>query len=145
MKVIFIKDLKKVAKNGEIKDLKDGYANFLIKNKVVVPLTDNNVNIINIKNKELKDIDEDNKKNYKEIKNNLEKEKIVFKVKTGKDDKVFGQISQKQIKEELIKKGYKIEKKDILIDCPIQSLGFHNITINLYKDIKAIIRVELIK
>ena len=45
MKVIFIKDLKKTAKTGDIKDVKDGYAeNFLIKNGYAVPYNDKNIN-----------------------------------------------------------------------------------------------------
>ncbi len=57
---------------------------------------------------------------------------------------MFGSISVKQIKEKLDKK-YKIDKKQIIIENPIHSLGFHNVTIELYKDIKANLRIEVIK
>ena len=78
-----------------------------------------------------------------ENKKKLEKEKISFTVKTGKEDKVFGSISVKQIKESL--NGYDIDKKQIIIDNPITSLGFHNVKINLYKDVVANIKVEVKK
>ena len=57
---------------------------------------------------------------------------------------MFGSISIKQIKEKLDEK-YKIDKKQIVIENPISSLGFHNVTIELYKDIKANIKIEVIK
>ena len=79
------------------------------------------------------------------IKKKLSKETLEFKVKTGEGDKVFGSISIKQIKDELEKKGYKIEKSMINIDNPISSLGFHNVNINLYPEVIATIKVHVIK
>ena len=78
------------------------------------------------------------------LKDLIEKDKITFKVKTGEHDKVFGSISVKQIKEQLDKK-YKINKNQINIKSPISSLGYHNVEIDLYKDIKAILKIEITK
>ena len=145
MKVIFIKDLKGQGKTGEIKEVKDGYAqNFLIKKGYAVKETKESLNILNKQKKDANEKDALNRKEAKELKSKLEREKIKFKVKTGEHDKVFGSVSVKQIKEELDKK-YKIDKKQIIIENPIQSLGFHEITIELYKDIKAKIKIEVIK
>ena len=92
--------------------------------------------VLNEQNKKAREEDELNKKNALELKSNLEKEKIKFVVKTGDHDKVFGSISVKQIKDKLDEK-YKIDKKQIIIDHPISSLGFHEVKINLYKEINA--------
>ena len=146
MKVIFVQDLKKVAKKGDIKDVKDGYAkNFLIKNKYAVPLTDGNIKNLNEEKKQQDLEDERLKKEALNEKAELEKLNIVFKVKTGEQDRVFGSISSKQIKEELMKQGYKIDKKQLSNIPNIQTLGFHKVEINLYKDIKAEIKVQLVK
>ena len=87
---------------------------------------------------------EENKKTAEELKKKLDKETIEFKVKTGEGDKVFGSISVKQIKEELEKKGYKIEKS-MIEHTSIASLGFHNVEITLYPNIIATVKVHLIK
>ncbi len=145
MRVIFIKDLKGQGKKGEIKEVKDGYAkNYLIKNGYAVKETKESLNILNKQKKQEQENDEQKRKEANLLKEKLEKEKIKFIVKTGKEDKVFGSISVKQIKEKLDKK-YKIDKKQIIIENPIHSLGFHNVTIELYKDIKANLRIEVIK
>ncbi len=145
MKVIFIKDLKNQGKKGEIKEVKDGYAkNFLIKNGYAIKETKESLKILERENKEAQKQDDKNKQQAQEIKKNLEKEKITFKVKTGQNDKVFGSISTKQIKEKLDTK-YNIDKKQIIINNPITTLGFHEVEIHLYKDIKAKIKIELIK
>ena len=146
MKVIFIKDVKGQGKKDEIKEVKDGYAmNYLIKNKLAVLYTETS-------NKRLKEELEDRKiRNDKEIelakelKNKLSKEKIKFIVKTGDKDRVFGSISSKQIKEELDKLGYKIDKKKILIDTPISSLGHHFVKIELHKSVIGELEIILVK
>lgn len=146
MEVIFIKDLKNQGKKGQIKTVKDGYAeNYLIKNGYAVKKSKENLTKLNneiaIKEKE----DKINKENALKVKETLKNVVLEFKVKTGEGDRVFGSISVKQIKDELEKKGYKIEKSQIEISSPIQSLGFHNININLYPEVIAEVKVHVIK
>ena len=145
MEVIFIKDLKNQGKKGEIKEVKDGYAkNFLIKNGYAIKETKESLKILNREQQAKKQEDEENRKKALKDKESLEKEKLSFIVKTGEHDKVFGSISVKQIKEKLDQK-YKLDKKQIIINNPIASLGFHEVQINLYKDIVATIKIEVKK
>lgn len=146
MKVIFVKDLKKQAKKGDIKEVKDGYAqNFLIKNGYAVQVTEKNMENVKKENDAKKQEELEQTKKAEEIKKELEKLTLVFKVKTGEQDKVFGSISPKQIKEELLKKGYKIDKKQIELITSLQSLGFHKVMVTLYKEVKAELKVQLVK
>ena len=146
MEVIFIKDLKNQGKKGQIKNVKDGYAeNYLIKNGYAVKKTKENVSKLNHEVAKKEKLDAENKEKASKLKEQLEKETLEFKVKTGENDKVFGSISVKQIKQELERKGYQIEKSMIEIKNPISSLGFHNVELNLYPEITAIIKVHVIK
>ena len=146
MKVIFLKDLRGQVKKDEIKEVKDGYAeNFLIKNGYAIKYTQRSSEILN---KQIEKREEDEKELIKEcedIKKKLEKIELTFKVKTGKEDKVFGTISSKQISEELGKKGFSIDKKKINIKDQINSLGTTNVEINLHSKVSAILKVKLIK
>ena len=146
MEVIFIKDLRGQGKKGQIKDVKTGYAqNFLIKNGYAVAKTKENLQILDSNNRKKAQEDAENKKTAEELKIKLDKEVLEFKVKTGEGDKVFGSISLKQIRDELTKKGYKIEKSAIKYENTIQSLGFHNVEIDLYPGIIATIKIHVIK
>ena len=78
-------------------------------------------------------------------KKNLEDKEVSFQVKTGKDDRVFGSISPKQVKDELDKKGINLDKKQIEFDHTICSLGYHDVIINLYKEVFVKIRIKLEK
>ena len=145
MEVIFIKDLRNQGKKGQIKNVKDGYAeNFLIKNGYAVVKNKENLAKLNHELKKKEELDQENKNTAEELKKKLDKETIEFKVKTGEGDKVFGSISVKQIKDELEKKGYKVEKS-MIEHTTISSLGFHNVDINLYANVKATIKVHVVK
>ena len=145
MEVIFIKDLKNQGKKRQIKNVKDGYAeNFLIKNGYAVIKNKENLAKLNHELKKKEEENIENKKTAEELKNKLDKVIIEFKVKTGAGDKVFGSISVKQIKDELEKKGYKIEKS-MIEHTTISALGFHDVKINLYANVVATIKVHVVK
>lgn len=145
MQVIFLKDLKGQGKKGEIKEVADGYAmNFLIKKGYAVKKTETSLNKLNIEKENNRLLDEKLTKEAKELAKKLEKVTITFSAKSGASDKMFGSISNKQIKEELEKKGYSFDKKQITSE-NINSFGFHNVEINLYKNINCTVRVEVRK
>ena len=145
MRVIFIKDLDKNNKKGDIKEVKDGYANFLIKQGIAVPENKQNLNVLNQEKQEKKEQEEQEREKSLELKKKLDGKTFDFKVKTGEGDKVFGSISSKAIKEEIEKSGIKIEKRMIDIKNNIDTLGFHDVKVNLYPKVYATIKVHLIK
>ena len=143
MQVIFLKDLRGQGKKGEIKDVSDGYAiNFLIKKGYAVKKTETSLNKLNIEKENNKILDEKNVKEAHEMAKKLEKMVLSFSAKAGKDNRMFGSISTKQIKEELDKKGFSFDKKQISME-PINSFGYHNVNINLYKNIVGTLKVEV--
>lgn len=146
MEVIFIKDLKNQGKKGQIKKVKDGYAeNFLIKNGYAVIKNKENMTKLEKEQQAKAANDAKNKKEAEELKKELDKLVLDFQVKTGEGDKVFGSVSIKQIKEALSKAGYKIEKIQIELTTAMASLGFHRVDINLYPGVKATIKAHIIK
>ena len=146
MKVIFIKDLKGQGKKGEIKEVKDGYgSNFLIKNGYAVMYTKTSIERLNEENRIKEEQENELIKKCEEIKTKLEKLDLKIKVKTGKEDKVFGSISTKQIVSELQKLNYDIDKKKIKLDTELSSLGTHVINIELHKKVNAKLKVTLVK
>ena len=145
MKVIFIKDLKGQGKKGEIKEVKDGYGTFLIKNNIANIASESNLKHYNtLKSKQ--ELEENLYiKECEKIKEQLEKLKINIKVKVGAQDRVFGSVSTKQIVTELKKLNFDVDKNKIKIDVPLSSLGTHIVKIELHKKVIADLKINLVK
>jgi len=144
MKVILLQDVKKQGKKDDIIEVSDGYAtNFLIKNKLAVPYTKTSKNILeNELDKRAAD-EEALIKKCIEMKNLMEKKDFSFTFKSGADGKLFGTVSTKSLSEELKKQGFDVDKKNIVMDTKIDTLGVYNIKINLHKKVSATIKVHI--
>ena len=146
MKVILLKDVKKQGKKDDIIEVSDGYGlNYFIKNGLAVAATKTSTKILSQELDLRKQEEEKLIEEMQAIRDKIIRENITFKVKTGAMDKVFGNISSKQIAEYLNKMGYKVDKKQIQIDSPLDTLGTHNVTVELHKKVRFNIRVNLVK
>ena len=146
MKVILLKDVKKQGKKDDIIEVSDGYGmNYLIKNGLAVAATKTSTKILSQELDLRKQEEEKLIEEMQAMRDKIIRENITFKVKTGAMDKVFGNISSKQIAEYLNKMGYKVDKKQIQIDSPLDTLGTHNVTVELHKKVCFNIRVNLVK
>lgn len=143
MKVILLSDVKKVGKKGEIVNVADGYANnFLVAKGLAIVASEKSREILQKEQKEKELSDNQKRKEANELKDALSKIKFTFNVKS-KDGKVFNSISTKQIQEEMEKQGILIDKRKIIDNEPIKSLGQTNVRIELYKDVIGTIQIIL--
>ena len=129
MKIIFIENIKGKGKVGDIKEVKDGFAEFLIKEKKAIMATPGNIKSYNNKKQREKEEEDELVNTLETVKEKLEQEIIKIKVKVGKEDKVFGSVSSKQILTALKEKGYNLNKNQIIINNSISSLGYHKVMI----------------
>lgn len=144
MKVIFLKDVKKQGKKNEIKEVSDGYAiNYLIKNGYAVKYTKSSGDKLDAQIANDKLAEDNNIEAAERLKEKIEKETLIFEVQSGKDGRVFGSISSKQICDKLGDLGYKIDKKGVKIKENLSALGTFFVEIELYKKVIAKVRVEL--
>ena len=145
MRVILLKDVKKQGKKDDIIEVKDGYGTYLINNKLAVLETKGSSKVLN-KQKEEAALEESLLlKECEDLKKKLEKLTLNFKVNTGKNGQVFGQISTKQISDELKKNGFDIDKRKIKLDVPINTLGTTNVKVILHKKVEATLKIHLKK
>ena len=146
MKVILLQDVKKQGKKDDIINVSDGYAhNFLFKNNLAVPYTETSKNVLDKQIQKRNDDEDKLVASLNEIKKKLENKEFKFKVKTGKQDQVFGTVSTKHISDELKKLGFDIDKKKIKTTTNIDTLGVHSVLIELHKKVKFNINVVLTK
>ena len=146
MKVILLQDVKKQGKKDDIIEVSDGYAhNFLIKNNLAVPVTKTSTSILNKELAQKKKEEEQKIAEFNKIKDQLVGKKLIFKVKAGQMDKVFGNVSTKQISDKLKTMGFDIDKKSISSIAPLDTLGTNEVTVKLHKKVIFNINVVLQK
>lgn len=145
MKVIFLADVKGKGKRGEVKEMSNGYAqNFLIKQKLAVEATAENMASLEKENKELAKVEETKVKEMQQLASKLEGTEVTFNLKTDeKSGKVFGSISSKQIKKELENLGFKLDAHAVMLEHAINNLGFTDVSVKVYKNITANIKVHV--
>ena len=145
MKVILLKDVKKLGKKDAIVDVSDGYAaNYLFPNHLAVPVTNKSKEILNKQQEDARIAEENAKKVAQELAKKLENIEVLFKAKVGKDGKMFGSISLKQIEEEMLAQhNIQIDKRKFIDKGPIDSFGYYKLKIELFKGVVGVIKVHL--
>lgn len=146
MKVILVSDVKGKGKQGDIIDIPSGHANYLIKAKQAILATSDNIKLLEAQNEKNKEEAEKNLQEMRKLKEVIETSPINISMRVGKEGKLFGSVSTKQIVEEY-KNQYNItlDKRKILHEKEIDALGTYNIPIQLHKDVKAIITLNVIE
>lgn len=144
MKVILVKDVKSQGKKGDTINVSDGYANnFLLKNGLAIPANQANVNInARQKENEAKRIAEETAQ-AKAVAEKLESVTLNFQIEMGERGKAFGSITGKEISEELSKLGFKVDKKDIVLDKAIKTEGLFEVDLKLYKGVSCKLKVSV--
>lgn len=145
MKLILLKDDKKIGKKGTIVNAKDGYArNFLIPNGVAIEATQQNIKKLERDRKHEEKIEAQLVSEAKELAEKIEKATIEIKIKAGDSGKLFGSVATKDIAAEY-KKQHKIEidKKKIDLKDPIKTVGTFEVNVKLHHQVSAKAKVTV--
>lgn len=145
MEVILLADVKKVGKKNQTVNVSDGFAvNFLIKKKLAVPVTKKSVEILQTQQENARQEEIRKKSDAIKLVETLKGITLEFDAKVGKDSKLFGSISLKQVEEEMkAKHNIEIDKRKFLDKGPLDSLGYHRLRIELYKGVVGVINVHI--
>lgn len=145
MEVILLEDVKALGKKGQVVKVNDGYArNFILPKKLGIEANAKNMNDLKLKKANDAKIAQEKLEEAKEFAKVLEESTVTVKIKTGKDGRTFGSVSSKEIVQEAKKQlDFDIDKKKIVLDEPIRTLGTHVIAIRLHKDVTAKLNVKV--
>ena len=142
MRVILLKDVDKVGKKYEIKEVKNGYArNFLIPNDLAKPATKEAVVWLETQ----KEIEEKELKKTQEVASTFDGQEIIIPVKIGKErDQLFESITAQKISEKLKELGLEIKKNQIELPEPIKELGEYPVKIKFEHNLEAEIKIIVV-
>lgn len=143
MKVIFMQDVKGQGKEGEIKEVSDGYArNYLIPKGLAAEATKTRLKEIEERSEKQRKHREREKAEAVKLQGALDGQSITIKARTGTGDKLFGAVTPKEIAETIQKQlQLTIDRKKIELPEPIKHVGEYPVKIKIHSSIQAEVKV----
>jgi large subunit ribosomal protein L9 len=134
VQVILREELSNLGTTGDVVKVKPGYArNYLLPRGLAVEASVRNLHELEHQKRVLAD------KRLREQKSAA----AIFQVRAGDDGKLFGSVTNQDIHRQLEERGFSIDRRRILLEEPIKSLGSHDVVIHLGPDTKATVKVDV--
>ena len=139
-------DVENLGKSGDVVSVKPGYArNRLIPMGLALRASKRNIAVATEQKKiALVKVARETQA-MQSLAKKLSKVEITIEVKVGEEEKMFGSITNKDIHNELINKGFELDKNQISINEPIKALGIYHITVKVSKGITSDVKLYVIK
>ncbi len=146
MKVVLTKDVEKVGKKGEIKNVSAGYArNFLLPKNVAIVATEANIKAVEEKKKRDNVKLAKEKEVFVELAAKISKLSLTISTQVGEEDRMFGAVTTEDIALALKEQGFEVDKRKIDLVEPIKALGVYEVSVKLHADVNAVVKVWVVK
>jgi len=146
VKVILRETVTNVGEIGQTVKVADGYArNFLLPRKLAVQADSASAKQIEHELRIIKKREEKENVRLAEVAKALEQITVEIKAKAGEEDKIFGSVTTAQIVEKLREQGHEIDRKAIVLDEHIRTLGIYGAVVRLAANIEANVKVWVTK
>lgn len=146
MKVILLKEVKKLGKEGDVVEVKDGYArNYLLPKGLVLLATKENLTRLDKIKREREKQQERARDNALKLKEALKNISLTLTVEAKEDKEIYGSINEAHIVKALKEEGIELERRQIIIESPINKLGAYNVTVKLHPQVEAQLRVWVVQ
>ena len=142
MKVILREKVPSLGKAGDLINVNDGYArNYLIPRGLAIEADEKNIKTFEHEKKNILKKAQKEHKNAEEMASALNNVTLTFSRKVGDQHKIFGSVTAKDVEEALRDKGYNIDRKMIIIDEHIKSLGEFKVGVKLTAGVEVGLKV----
>jgi len=146
MDVILREDVEKLGHAGEVVTVKDGYArNYLLPRALAYLATDGNRRRLDAEQQQRDRRAAAEVSGARDEAARLGAVSLSFSMKAGEGDKLFGSVTAGDIAERLNAEGMQVDRRAIELDEPIKALGVYKVPIRLHSDVKAELRVWVVK
>ena len=145
MKVILTQDVRGQGKRGQMIEVSDGYArNFLLPRKLAQEATADNINTMRMNDKATQERQAKERAEALDLRNRMKDMTIVVTAKGGGAGRLFGSVTNTEVSEALAKQaGIQLDKRKIVLDEPIKSVGVYTVKCKLGYEINAELKIEV--
>ncbi len=145
MKVILKQEMHDLGLEGDIVDVAKGYArNYLIPKGIAMEASEQNIKLMETRRKKIEVKRVEAKEEAEKIKERMAEVEITITQKVGEEDKLYGSVTSMDIASHLEKQGITIDRRKIVLDKPIKTLGEYEVPIKLYPEVTGSIKVVVI-
>lgn len=142
MKLILLKDVKGLGKANDVVDVNDGYGrNFLMKKGLAKESTAANLNEVKLKKGAQAEHERRALEAAKEMSEKLGDKSFTLKMKAGEGGKLYGAVTNQDVSDALKKEGFEIEKKQVVINTPMKSVGTFGVRIKLHPQVSCEVNI----
>ena len=146
MKIILTADVDTLGNAGDVVEVKDGYArNFLLPRAMALIANDHNMAVYEKVRQQREAQASRAMREAEKLAEGLQEVSCNVAVKAGEEDRIFGSVTAQQISVALRDLGFEIDRRAIEIEAPIRSLGVYDIPIRLHADVKASVKVWVVR
>ncbi len=136
MQVILLERIGRLGQMGDLVNVKDGYArNFLLPQKKALRATDDNRKRFEKDRAQLEARNLELKKEAEGVSTKLDGHSFVAIRTAGDTGQLYGSVSTRDIAEIVTAGGFSVDKRQIVIDKPIKTLGLHEIHVALHPEV----------
>ena len=145
MKVILTQDVRGQGKRGQMIEVSDGYArNFLLPRKLAQEATADNIKTMRMNDKATQERQAKERAEALELRNRMKDMTVVVTAKGGGAGRLFGSVTNTEVSEALAKQaGIQLDKRKIILDEPIKSVGVYTVKCKLGYEINAELKIEV--
>jgi large subunit ribosomal protein L9 len=145
MKVILRQDMDNLGKMGDVVNVKNGYArNYLIPRELVYYASEGAMKKLEVEKKQYVKRMAKEKEVAEEIAEKMADLQISIAMKVGEEGRLYGSVTPQMIAQELKLRGFEIDRRDIIIEDPIKSLGVFDIKVKLHPEVHAAMKIWVI-
>ena len=146
MELILREDVHNLGRRGEVVKVADGYArNFLLPRGLGMPVTASNKAMIEKERKAHEARLAKEKAEFESLAGRIGGLRFVAPRKVGENDVLYGSVTGGDIAEFLKTKGIEIDKRKVLLEEPIKTLGEHEVRVRLHPEVQATLRLLVTK
>lgn len=145
MEVILKEDVANLGHRGDVVKVADGYGrNFLLPRKLALQATQANKAIIDQMKAAAARRSAAEKVQAEELLTKLEPLVLTFTRKSGENGHLFGSVTSADIAAELATKGFEIDRRKIVLNEPLKSLGNFDVAVKLHREVTAHVKVKVL-
>lgn len=145
MKLILRADVENLGTLGDVVEVKPGYGrNYLLPQGLAMLATEGNMKTFEQERKKLQAIMDAQRAEARSLAEKLEALELVIRMHVGENDKLYGSVTTSMIGDAIAESGIEIDRRRILLDGPIRTLGEFNVRVRLHADVVAELPLKVV-